>query len=153
MNVSMRFEGGDRLARVLQSMPSRVSKNVMRDALKAVVAPPIRDRASSIVRRAPGAPDIADNIVVSNGRGDAMSVAVVVGPSKAMRSDSSNRSYAVQGRLLEFGFRGVMFPWLRPAFEQTAPGTLRAFAGEMWSALIRKGFGSTRTSGGGGGLL
>lgn len=152
MNMRVRFDGGLQLARALNAMPSRVSKGIMRDALRRVVAAPIRDRAAGLVRRAPGAPDIADNIVISNGRGDAQSVAVVVGPSRAVRSDQPRRSFAVQGRLLEFGFRGVMFPWLRPAFDQTALGTLKAFAAEMWSAVIRRGFGSVRGAGGGGGL-
>jgi hypothetical protein len=151
MNVSVRFEGGAQLARTLNEMPGRVSTSVMREALRSVVAPPIRDRASSLVRRAPGEPDLADHIVISTGRGDAKTAAIVVGPSKATRSDQ-NRTFAVQGRLMEFGFRGHMFPFLRPAFDQSAQATLKAFGAALWDALIRKGFGSTRASGGGGGL-
>jgi hypothetical protein len=151
--IRARFEGGEQLARVLQTMPRRASTGVMREALRSVVAAPIRDRAAGLVRRAPGAPDIADHVAIGTGRGDATSAAIVVGPSTAKRSDQPSRSFAVQGKHLELGTeRMSMFAWLRPAFDQVAPSTLKPMAAAMWAAIITAGFGSTRSSGGGGGL-
>jgi HK97 gp10 family phage protein len=152
--ITMRFEGGAQLAKVLNGLPSRVNTSVTREALRTVAAPPIRDRAAALVRRAPGSPDIAQNIVVSTGRGDSTSSAIVVGPSTAKRSDQPGRSFATQGKYLEFGTsRMPMFAFLRPAFDAEAPGTLKGMASAMWAALISRGFGSTRSSGGGGGTL
>jgi len=151
--IKMRFEGGERLAALLNELPGRVSTNVTREALRSVVAPPIQQAAAAHVRRAPGAPDLADNIAISTGRGDATSSAIVVGPSTARRSDQPSRSFAVQGKYLEFGTaRTPMFAFLRPAFESEGPRTLGALGSALWEALIRKGFGSARSSPGGGGL-
>jgi HK97 gp10 family phage protein len=151
--MKMRFEGGQRLASVLNGLPSRVNTSVTREALRAVAAPPIRDRAAALVRKAPGAPDIAANIVIGTGRGDKTSSAIVIGPSTERRSDQPSRSFAVQGKYLEFGTALIqMFPFMRPAFESEAPRVLGGMASAMWAALIARGFGSTRTSPGGGGL-
>lgn len=150
--ISMRFEGGEKLAAVLNALPSRVNTSVTREALRSISAPPIQRTASSLVRRAPGAPDIAENIVISTGRGDKTSSAIVVGPSTGRRADQPGRTFAQQGRYLEFGTsRTPMLAFLRPAFDTEAPRTLGGLASAMWEALIRKGFGSTRSAPGGGG--
>ncbi|MGE0362796.1 MAG: hypothetical protein AB7R67_18935 [Vicinamibacterales bacterium] len=154
--IALRIEGGDRLAATLRELPSRVSTRVLRDGLRTAVAPPIQQRAAALARRAQGDPDLADHIVISTGRGDAQTAAMVVGPSTDRRSDQPSRSFAMQGRYLEFGTAFIsMFAFLRPAFESEAPGTLKRLAAEMWDALTRKGFTSTRPGGGagGGGLL
>lgn len=150
----MRVEGGQELAARLNALPSRVNTSVTREALRGVVAPPIQRSAAAKVRRAPGAPDIADHIAISTGRGDRTTSAIVVGPSVERRTDQPTRSFAVQGKYLEFGTGHMeMFPFLRPAFEQEGPRTLPAMGRALWSALIARGFGSARTSPGGGGLL
>jgi len=152
--IRTRFEGGQRLAGVLNGLPARVNTGVTREALRSVAAPPIQRRAAALVRRAPGSPDIADHIVVSTGRGDATSSAIVVGPSTARRSDQPKRTFAQQGKYLEFGTAHIpMLAFLRPAFDQEAIQTLKPIGAAIWAALVAKGFVTTRSSGGGGGLL
>ena len=68
MKMTMRIEGGDRLARNLAQLSTRVNKNVLRGALTRVAAEPIRARASDLAPRDPGAPDLAEHIVISTGR-------------------------------------------------------------------------------------
>lgn len=152
--IAMRVEGLDVLARNLNELPSRVSKSVLREALRTVAAPPIRARASALAPRAPGAPDLADHIVISTGRaGGERSASVVVGPSTASRSDQSSIQYDRQGRYVEFGTSDTrMQPFMRPAFDEEAARTLQPLIGALWRALIGRGF-STRGGSSGGGLL
>lgn len=151
MKVSLRIEGGDRLARTLAQLPERTSRKMLRDTLVKVVATPIQQMASAMAPVAPGAPDLADHIVVSAGRGSKAAV-VNVGPSKESRSDEPQISYGLQGFYVEYGTNDTpAHPFLRPAFDGTAHRTLGEFAGEVWHALISKGITSTRGGGFSGG--
>lgn len=157
MTFSMKVEGGDRLARTLRELPLRVSKAVLRDALRDVAAPPIQQAAKSTVARSPGAPDLADHIVIGGTKTDAGPVAgIVIGPSMAQRRDKARKypmTFATQGTLLEFGTaRQKMQAFLRPAFDQEAARTIPALAAALWRALIRRGAAGTRGSSTGGGL-
>lgn len=154
MRMTLRVEGGERLARTLNELPTRVGKSVLREALHSASAPIVRSRIEAMAPRAPGAPDIAANIVVSTGRaGSGPEAAIVVGPSTAHREDQPNRRYDRQGTYLEFGTsRMAMQPFMRPAFDQTVPAMISALTGALWRALIARGFSSTRGSGGGAGL-
>lgn len=140
--ITLRVEGGDRLARTLRELPDRVNRKVQRDALKEA-AEPIRSAAASMAPRAPGAPDLADNIRISNARPDDGAVAVAIGPSK-------NFFYAT---FQEFGTsRHGAQPFLRPAWDREGVKALQAIKSALWNALLSRGFGSTRASGGGGGV-
>lgn len=152
--IAIRFEGGQELGAHLQTLSRRMSVGIMREGLRTVVAPPIQQRAVALVRRAPGAPDLADHIVIGTGRGDATTAAIVVGPSTEKRSDQPSRSFAVQGKYLEFGTALIqMFPFLRPAFDAEAPGTLAPLAAFLWDALRVRGIGLGRTVDGRGGPI
>lgn len=158
MKTSLRFEGGDRLAATLRELPTRVSKSVLREALKTAAAPPIQQTAASLVARAPGAPDIAARMVVSNSRAEAgPSAAVLVGPSAEVRTDKQRRrpiSFGLQGMYLEFGTaRQQMQPFLRPAFDQNVLKAIGAMSSALWHALISRGASGTRGKSTGGGLL
>ena len=157
MRTRVRFEGGAQLAKTLNQLSKGVQKKVLREALRAEVGEPIRARAAGAVNRAPGAPDIADHLVLSNGRGSsATSAAVLVGPSSQTRSDQAGRTFAEQGAMLEFGTAKMrMFPFLRPSFDQVSrdAGLMRRIGSSLWAALIRRGVGSGRGGGGGGGTL
>jgi HK97 gp10 family phage protein len=82
----MRFEGGKELAAALRGLKAGVSKRIQREVLTDV-AEPMRNAMSRNAPREPGAPDLADNIRISNGRKlDVVTdteVAVRVGPTKA----------------------------------------------------------------------
>jgi HK97 gp10 family phage protein len=140
--ITIRVEGGDRLARTLRELPDRVNRRMQRDALM-VAAEPIRGAAAAMAPRAPGAPDLADNIRISNARPEDGSVAVAIGPSK-------NFFY---GKFQEFGTsRHGAQPFMRPAWDREGTKALQTIKSALWKALLRRGFGSARTSGGGGGL-
>lgn len=140
--ISLKVEGGERLARELRGLSNRVSRNVQREALKEG-AELIRARASALAPREPGAPDLADNIAVSNALPEDGSVGVAIGPTR-------NFFY---GFFQEFGTsRHSAQPFLRPAFDSEGPRALKVIAAAMWDALIRRGGGSGRASGGGVGL-
>jgi len=154
MKMTLRVEGGERLARTLNELPTRVGKSVLREALRTASAPIVRARIEGMAPRDPGAPDLAAHIVVSTGRAKSgPEAAIVVGPSTAHREDQPKRRFDRQGVYLEFGTsRIAMQPFMRPAFDQTVPQMIAALSGALWRALIARGFGSTRGSGGGTGL-
>lgn len=151
MKVSMKLEGGDTLAKVLAEMSERASRQVLRAALTTAAATPMQARAKALAPREPGAPDLADHIVVSAGR----NASLAVGPSKEARTDQPKMTYGQQGFYVEYGTSDTPAkPFLRPAFDETAPKAIGAFASEVWSALISKGLTSSRGGGfSGGGLL
>jgi len=155
MKMTARMEGGAALARTLNELPTRVGKSVLREALRKSSAPIVQTRIEALAPRAPGAPDIASHIVVSTGRaGSGPEAAIVVGPSTEHREDQPSRRFDRQGVYLEFGTHDTpMQAFMRPAFDATVPAMITALTGALWRALIARGFGSTRGSGGGGGAL
>lgn len=83
--VKMRFEGGAELAKAFEQLTARVSKKTLRESLEDA-AEPMRRHMASMAPREPGAPDLADNIVISTARAKAIeggqSAAVAIGPAK-----------------------------------------------------------------------
>jgi HK97 gp10 family phage protein len=138
----MRIEGGAKLAATLRSLPDRVNRSVQREALREA-GELIRARASAMAPRAPGAPDLADNIGISNARPEDGAVAIAIGPTKGF----------FYGYFQEFGTsRHGAQSFMRPAFDGEGGRGLKVIMASLWSALVRRGFGSTRGSGGGVGL-
>lgn len=139
--VSFRFEGGKELAATLNALPARVSRKIIVDALKDA-AEPIRRHAASAAPREPGAPDLADNIVVSASqrigstgggkwtRRDEGEHAVAVGPAKGF----------FYGLMQEYGtvHHGAQ-PFMRPAFDSQHQKALKIVGEAMWVALAGKG--------------
>lgn len=140
--ISLHVEGGDKLARELRGLSNRVNRHVQRDAL-AAGGELIRSQAAARAPRAPGAPDLADHITISTARPDDGSVGVAIGPARGF----------YYGGFLEFGtVRQAAQPFLRPAWDSEGPRALKVIAAELWAALLRRGIGSGRGSGGGVGL-
>lgn len=140
--ISMKVEGGDRLARTLRELPQRVNREVQRAALREG-GELIRARASSLAPRAPGAPDLADNIGISNARPGDGSVAIAIGPTRGF----------FYGFFQEFGtVRHRAQAFMRPAWDSEGPRALKVIAAAMWTALIKRGVGSGRGTGTGAGL-
>lgn len=144
MSVKMSIQGLSDVSAALGALPLRMSRKIQREAL-VNAAGPIQREASSIAPRAPGAPDLADNIAISNTRPPDGSVGVAVGPSTGF----------FYGSYQEFGTsRHGAQPFMRPAFDANVQAAFRQVLSETRSALIRRGLLSTgRSSGGGGGLL
>lgn len=144
MKMTMRFEGGRELAAALAALPARVSKRVVKEAL-VEAAEPMRASAAQMAPREPGAPDIADNIVISAGRGgkdefgDDRATSVAVGPSKGF----------FYGYYQEYGTRhhGAQ-PFMRPAFESTTGTSLAILSKALWRELAAKGIGRSGTASG-----
>lgn len=154
--IGLRMEGGDALAANLKTLSSRVSKSLMREALMEG-AEPIRDRGEVLAPRAPGAPDIAEHIVIGPARAQD-AVAVAVGPSTERRSDQPRTTFARQGVMLEFGTaRMGAQPFMRPAFDEMHRPALTVIGAALWRELVGRGLGrsmgigSGPTSGGPGG--
>lgn len=138
----MRIEGGAALAKALDQLPLKTSPRVMRSALRQG-GEVIRAHAASIAPRAPGAPDIADNIGMSTARAQDNDVAAIkVGPTKP------GFAYGVP---LEFGTANMgAQPFMRPAFDTERERALEAIRQALWKALIALGVvASARTSSGG----
>lgn len=81
MSVTMKIEGGAELAKTLDGLSARLSKKVMREALENA-GEPIRKDMQIKAPRAPGAPDIADHMVIGTARGNKTTTAVAIGPAK-----------------------------------------------------------------------
>jgi HK97 gp10 family phage protein len=142
--MKVELHGGKELAAALNALSGRLSRKMQREALLAAAEPMRRDAGARAPRRAP-APDLADNIVISNARGEDGAVAVAIGPSKGFR----------HGFFQEFGtmHHGAQ-PFMRPAFDGGHGRALSTIMGELWRKLIGRGaLPSTRSSPGGGGLL
>lgn len=132
--VRVKFEGGPELVRALESLSTRVSKRVMREALESA-GEPIRLAMQQKAPREPGAPDLADNMVIGNARvegllDDSQTAAVAIGPSKGF-------FYAF---FQEFGtVHHPAQPFARPAFDEGVARAIRDIAASMWTALAAKG--------------
>lgn len=143
MQTGLTLIGGPELARTLLSLSPRLSTQLMNAALREG-AEPMRSRAAELAPREPGAPDLADNIVVSPVRQTAKNgTGVAMGPSKGF----------FYGFFQEFGTaRHGAQPFMRPAFDGTQRQVVGIVGASLWAALIRRGITTNRGSGGGVGL-
>jgi HK97 gp10 family phage protein len=131
----MRVEGGAELAASLNSISRKMSRRVMRNALE-LAAEPIRQTMASLAPRDPGAPDLADHMVVSPTRVEGLSendqtAAVAIGPE---------RGDYFYGYFQEFGtaFHSAQ-PFARPAFDQGVDLALRTITRQLWLELAAAG--------------
>jgi HK97 gp10 family phage protein len=158
--IRVRFEGGAELAAALESLPKRVGRSMLVEALTDA-AEPMRKRMASLAPREPGAPDMADNIIVSR------SMVTIQGDGEKVRNDEFQASVAVgpskgffYGFFQEFGTtRHSAQPFARPAFDSESQAALDLLARSLWTALAARGISRSVTvntpvrSGGGSGLL
>lgn len=139
MITHLRFEGGIELQRVLSQLPSRVSSQVRREALREA-AEPIRQRMSVLAPHEPGKPDLRDMMVIGTARGvrGRGQSAVAVGPSPS----------GFYGFFQEFGTRrhGAQ-PFARPAFDAVKNQSLGLLRSDLWNAIKRRRGGRSSSSG------
>lgn len=149
----MKVEGVNDVVRALHDMGAVGSRRTLTEALKRG-AEPIRDRASSLAKRAPGEPDLADHITISVGRTtDEHTAVVLVGPTKEERSDQPGKTFDAQGRFLEFGTSDTAAqPFLRPALDGEGHGAAAEILEELWRELVAQGAVGGRGTGSGSGL-
>lgn len=134
MSTKVKIVGGAELQRNLDALSNRLSRQKRQTLVDA--AEPIRTAMAQMAPRAPGAPDIASNIVVSATE----QAGISIGPAKGF----------YYGFFLEYGTVKMRArPFLRPAFDRhVASGlTVKGMMGSIWRALIGRG-----ASGGGTGL-
>lgn len=150
MKVGLQVVGAAELEAALAGLTRRVSKRIVREALE-FAAEPMRAEAARRAPRAPGAPDLADNIVIAPARAIGKEdAAVKVGPSRGV----------YWGLFQELGTsRHGAQPFLRPAFENQQSKAIARVSQELWRTLASRGISrvmstdSPLTSPGGGGLL
>lgn len=137
--IRVRVEGFAELAQNLRALPGPSMRKALREALYSA-AEPMRKRMGQLAPRGDAEPHLADNIVVSNAKGqDLQEAAVVVGPSK-------NVFY---GSFQEFGTsRHGAQPFMRPAFESERDKVLDILKDATWRELAAKGI-NRPTRGGG----
>lgn len=149
MIPSYQFDGRDLLAG-LQQLSDRVSRRVQREVLKDA-AEPTRARMAQTAPHEPGKPDLRDQMVISNARGqDRREIAIAVGPTRA----------GFYGSFQEYGTsRHVAQPFARPSFEVTVSAAVGQIASGLWRELAARGVSRRGVSSGpvvggpGGGLL
>lgn len=131
--------GTDEIIRRLHAMSQKGSRRVLAGALRQG-AEQVRDAAESRAKRAAGAPDLADHIVVSGGRASGDHEAVIlVGPSKEERSDQPGKTFAEQGRFLETGTSDTPAqPFLRPALDEVGESVGAAILEELWRQIAEE---------------
>ncbi len=147
MKIHLSTTGGADLAKRLSLLPQSVSKAILREALKKAGAP-MAKRMSQLAPRAPGAPDLADNIGMSSAQSvegtrlPSTAAGIAIGPTKDF----------FYGRFLELGtVKMPARPFMRPAFDTTVHQALSLFTQEIWIALRKKSqisFVPTNTGGG-----
>lgn len=145
MATTVSFEGGQALAQTLGTLSARLRGLVLREVLTEA-AEPMRETMGHLAPREPGAPDIADNMVISPLRtieGERLletEAAVGVGPAKGF----------FYGMFLEYGtVKMSARPFMRPAFDQHAPGTFEAIGKALWRELAAEGASAVSSVGGG----
>lgn len=133
-NFTWKFEGGQELAKALESLPQATRQPILVRALKAAGLP----MAERMGLEAPLDPTadhqhLADSMTVSattrvNGeRLDDTSAAVAVGPSKD----------AFWGLFQEYGtVRHGAQPFARPAFDAEYEQALKIFRDQMWLEIV-----------------
>ena len=117
--------------------------DVIRNGGAARLAEQELKRMAQMAPREPGAPDLADNIVISTGRvikpkgSDSHAAAVNIGPEKRF----------FYGFFQEFGtvHHGAQ-PFVRPAFDGGVTKALSDMARALWTALAARGISRTVTS-------
>lgn len=132
----MHFEGGQALAQALRTLPDRVSRRVVKEALTDG-AEPIRARMEANAHHGNVAPHIAENMVIGTARRSDTpdGTGVAVGPRKGQ---------FFYGYFLEFGTRKMSArPFARPAFDGEAQGALTIIGRALWTALAGRGIGRT----------
>lgn len=135
MKWSIKIEGGAELAAALDDLSTRVQRKVMREVLTEA-AEPIRKAASRMAPRAPGAPDIADNIGISIPQKSAYldlkseTAAVAIGPVQGF-------AYGLPQELgtIHHGAQ----PFMRPAFDSAAGQALQIVSDATWRELAGRG--------------
>jgi HK97 gp10 family phage protein len=145
--VSIKFEGGAALAKTLEALPAAVAGRVLKAALLEG-GERIRARAAQLAPRAPGSPDLADNINLAPVRRNVDEAAVgaeVVGIGVPRRF--------FYDAMLEFGTRHQPAqPFYRPALDEEGDRAIKTIGAALWAALARRGATSGRGSGGGVGV-
>lgn len=141
--MSVRFEGGAELSRALAGLSQRVSKSIVKEVLMDV-AEPMRASAARLAPREPGAPDIADNIVVAAQRskaGRTSETTVAYGPAKGF----------FYGYYQEWGTsRHGAQPFMRPSFDAGTAKALSEISRRLWVELAGRGINPSMRTGGGG---
>lgn len=141
MISAMTFEGGAELAANLNRLSKAVKGRVLREATLEALEPMRRAMATSAPRE-PGAPDLADHMVISRinkigtpegGRWEARTesqVAMAVGPAKEY----------FYGLFQEYGtvFHGAQ-PFARPAFDGNHTRALDILLAAFWRELAARG--------------
>jgi len=136
--VSVTFKGGPELARAINALSSDLRAPLLRAAL-TVAAEPMAARMRTLAIRGRVAPHIADNIGISDAQlrawGSFQAGAgattdsegtVAVGPEKGF-------FYAL---FLEYGTANMSArPFMRPAFDETAPEVLERLGAELWKLI------------------
>lgn len=148
----MRVEGGAELVKVLNDLSPRVGKRMLREALEAA-GEPMRLSMQAKAPRAPGKPDLADNMVMSTARvksrNEGQAAGVAIGPSAGF----------YYGFFQEFGtVHHSAQPFMRPSFDGGAPRALADLTRALWAALAARGVSRSTTvdapvEGGGGRFL
>jgi HK97 gp10 family phage protein len=131
MRVEVKFTGGEELARTLNALPTKLSRQIKREALLDA-AQPIVTVARRLAPREPGAPDLADNIEAVAGRGgldtfgDEKATTVAIGPVRGF----------FYGKFQEFGtVHHAPQPFMRPAWESQRTRTLDLIRERLWVEL------------------
>lgn len=154
MSMTFKFEGGAALARTLNDLPLRLKRSVVKEILFEV-AEPMRAKMARLAGRGETAPHMADNIVISGGRGgvdkfgDEKEQSVAVGPAKLYKGSYSRKTKkgkaniegaSYQAFLSEYGTKDTAAkPVVRPAFESEAPKVIPALVPKIWRELAAKG--------------
>lgn len=133
--IAMRWEGADELLANLQATSKAFQRETIEDALLEA-AEPIRRDVSRTARRAPGLPDLADNIVAAKlkkARG-LPEFQVGIGVPRGFFYDW----------FLEFGtVHHRPFPMYRPPFDAGVPGALGTVGAAIWRELAGRGISRT----------
>lgn len=128
----MHVEGGAELDRILSGLSTRLSKKILREAL-ADGGEPMRRLIEQRAPRAPGAPDLADHMVIAAVRDQDNEASVGIGPDDTFFFYDLFQEYGTA--------RNKAQPFYRPAFDEAAPEAVDIIGDELWRQLTARGFG------------
>lgn len=149
--VSMKLQGGPQLAAALAALDLRAQRSQLKRIL-VDAGEPMRARMAELAPTEPGAPDLSDHIVIASTtrvadtpglesrRRDEGEAAVAIGPEKTFFYGLF-QEYGVVGHQLGRGEHPGHrpHPFMRPAFDERQPATLRLVQEGIWRLLTTLG--------------
>lgn len=132
-SFNVKITGAKELDKLLQKLPTRMSRKIVRAALRAAAKPILKDAKAGIPKKSKQNTGKTRRDLKVRNVPNSNPLSVVVAGSRS----TGGRDYIM--RFLEFGtVKQAARPFLRPAFDKNAEKALRILAEEVRQRLLKE---------------